>query len=163
MCLLKAFLCNTSVSQTKEHPRLLCTDAHGMLCFTCFCLIIDNKMHPQQLHSKQIIDLLRKQKCVGAGIVTIWYNIYGCAEHYICATALYLLSILSQSYNIIIDRGISAPGHVREVVDLLNATYKKFIFHLISTVQLPGIKRFDTQMEVQTATQNTDMSLAPNF
>ena len=43
---------------------------------------------------------------------------------------------------------ISAPGHGREVADVLNATEKRFIFHLMATVKLPGSKRFDTQMAV---------------
>ena len=42
---------------------------------------------------------------------TMWENIDGCAEHYICGSSLYLLSILPQAFNIIIDRGISAPGN----------------------------------------------------
>ena len=79
-------------------------------------------------------------------------NIDGCADNYICDKALYLLSISSQSNNIIIDRGISKPGHDREVANGLNATDKRFILHLMATVQLPGSKWFDTQMEVHTAT-----------
>ena len=73
------------------------------------------------------------------------------------------MPILLQSYNIIIYSGISAPGHVREVVDGINATHKKFIFHMMATVQFPCIKLFDAQMVVHTATQNTDMSLALEF
>ena len=66
-------------------------------------------------------------------------------------------------YVIIIDRGFSAPGHGRDVVDVLNATYKRFIFHLTATFQLPGSKLFYAQMTVHTATQNTDVSLAQEF
>ena len=73
------------------------------------------------------------------------------------------MSILSQSYNIIIDRGIGAPGHGREVIYGLKATEKRFIFHLMATVQLPGSKRFDTQMVVHTVTKNTDVSLEQEF
>ena len=57
---------------------------------------------------------------------------------------LILLSILSQPYNIIIDHGISAPGHGREVLDVLNATEKSFVFRLMDTFQIPGSERFDT-------------------
>ena len=62
----------------------------------------------------------------------------GCAEQYRCTTVIYLLSMLSQLYNSIIGIGIIAPGHVREVVDGLNATKKWFISMLMPTVQLPG-------------------------
>ena len=59
---------------------------------------------------------------------------------------MYLMSVMSRFYYIIIDRGISAPGHDKEVVDGLNAVYKLYIYQLISTVQIPGSKIFDSQM-----------------
>ena len=48
------------------------------------------------------------------------------------------MSVMSQTYSIIIDWGISAPGHVKEVVDGLNAVDKSYIYQLMSRVQLPG-------------------------
>ena len=107
--------------------------------------------------------MLKISKCLGYGHIIIWDNIYVCDEHYKCATALYLLYILLKSYSRIIDRGISAPINVRDVVYGLNDTDKRFIFHLMATVQLAGSKRFDTQMAVHTVTQNTDVSLALEF
>ena len=41
-----------------------------------------------------------------------------------------------QYYSFIIDRGISAPGHDKEVVDGLYAVDKCYIYQLISNVQL---------------------------
>ena len=73
------------------------------------------------------------------------------------------MSILLQSYNIIIDRDISAPRHGRDIVYGLNATEKWSILHLMATIQLPDSKRFDTQIYVHTETQNTDESLALEF
>ena len=73
---------------------------------------------------------------------TIWENTYGCAEQYRCATALYLMSVLSQRHSIIFDRGISAPVQGKEVVDGLNSIDKRYMYQLMSTVQLPGSKRF---------------------
>ena len=87
-----------------------------------------------------------------SGLITTWQNTYGCADHYICATALYLFIVLLKSFNINIENGISAPGHDREVVDVLNATQKSFIFHLMYTIQISGSERFDTKMKVHTAT-----------
>ena len=43
-----------------------------------------------------------------------------------------------------IDRGISAPGHVKEVVDGLNAIDKRYIYQLMPNVQLPESNRFDS-------------------
>ena len=69
---------------------------------------------------------------------TIWENTDGCAEQYICDTALYLMSVLSQRHSIIFDRDISALGHGKEVVDGLNAIEKRYMYQLMSTVKLPG-------------------------
>ena len=50
---------------------------------------------------------------------------------------------MSQTYSIIIDWGISEPGHEKEEVDGLNAVDKRYIYQLMSKVQLPGSIRFD--------------------
>ena len=67
---------------------------------------------------------------------------------------------MSQTYSIIIDRSISAPGHGKEVVDVINAVDKRRIYQLISKVQLPGSVIFDSQIKTQTGTENKDVSLA---
>ena len=46
--------------------------------------------------------------------------------------------MLSQEFSVIIDHGVSVPGHVREVLDGLNSTVKRFIFQLMSTAKLAG-------------------------
>ena len=51
---------------------------------------------------------------------------------------------MSQCDSVIIDRGISEPGNGKEVVDGLNAVYTSYIYKLISNVQLPGKKIFDS-------------------
>ena len=43
--------------------------------------------------------------------ITIWDNTDGCTKKYICATELYLLSMLYHVYNILIDCGVGEPGH----------------------------------------------------
>ena len=84
---------------------------------------------------------------------TIWENTDGCAKQYRCASALYLMSVMSQTYSIIIDRGISAPGHGKELVYGLNAVDKCYIYQLMSKVQLPGSVRFDSQIKIHTGTE----------
>ena len=76
---------------------------------------------------------------------------------------MYIMSAMSQCYSIIIDRGISAPGHGKEVVDGLNAFHKRYIYQLISNVQLPGSNIFDSQMQMHTGNQKYDVSLAKEF
>ena len=91
--------------------------------------------------------MLKNRQNIFSDIINSWYNTYGCADQYIFATALYLLSILLQAFNIIIDRGISVQVHGKEVVDGLNYTHKRFIFHLMATIKLPGSQRIDTKMK----------------
>ena len=69
---------------------------------------------------------------------TIWENTDVCADQYRCASTLYLLSVMLQFYSIIVDHGISAPGHGKEAVDGMNAIYKSYIYQLMSNVQLAG-------------------------
>ena len=49
------------------------------------------------------------------------------------------------------------------MVDVLNAVDKRYIYQLISKVQLPGSFRFDSQIKIHTGTENKDLSLAKEF
>ena len=71
-----------------------------------------------------------------------------CAKQYRCASALYIMSVMSQCYSVIIYRGISAPGHGKEVLDGLNYVDKRCIYQFMSTVQLPVAIRFDSQIKI---------------
>ena len=73
------------------------------------------------------------------------------------------MSMMSQTYSIIIDRGISAPGHGKEVVDGLNAVDKHYMYKLVSRVQLHGSAIFDSQIKMHTGTENKDLSLGHEF
>ena len=90
----------------------------------------------------------------------IWEITFGCAEQYICTYALYLMSVLLQCYAVINDWGIGAPGHGKELLYRLNAIDKRYIYQLMSNFKLSGSKLFDSQMQMQTSTQNNDISLA---
>ena len=46
------------------------------------------------------------------------------------------------------------------MVDVLNAVDKRYIYQLMSKVQLPGSVRFDSQIKMHTGTENKDVSLA---
>ena len=73
------------------------------------------------------------------------------------------MSVMSQCYSIIIDQGISAPGHVKVVVYGLNYVDKCYIYQLISTVQLNGSNIFDYHMKMHTGNQKYYVSLAEEF
>ena len=70
------------------------------------------------------------------------------------------MSIRSQCYSVIIDCGISAPVHGKEVVVVINAIDKRYIYQLMSNVQLLGSKLFDLRIIMHSFTQNNDVSLA---
>ena len=48
-------------------------------------------------------------------------------------------------------------------MDGLNAVDKRYTYQLISKVQLPGSVRFDSQIKMQTGTENKYVSLAKEF
>ena len=73
------------------------------------------------------------------------------------------MSVMSQCYFVITDRGISAPEHVKEFVDGLNYVHKRYIYHFISNVQLPGSKIFDSHIKMHTGNQNNYVSLVKEF
>ena len=55
-----------------------------------------------------------------SSLSTIWGNNDGCVEQYTCASELQLMPVMPKCYSVIIDSGISAPGHSKEVVEGLN-------------------------------------------
>ena len=64
---------------------------------------------------------------------------------------------MSQTYSIIIDCGISVPGHGEKVLDGLNTVDKHYIYQLMSRVQLTGSVRIYSQIKVYTGTENKDV------
>ena len=58
-----------------------------------------------------MIKLLKDKIILTSSLFTIWENTDGCTEQYICASAPYLISVMSQCYEVTIDRVISAPVH----------------------------------------------------
>ena len=66
-----------------------------------------------------------------------------------------------QCYSIIIDRDISSPVHGKEVVDGFNAIGKRYMYKLMSNVQLTGSRTFDSQILMNSCRhKKNDVSLA---
>ena len=57
----------------------------------------------------------------------VWKDANGCAKQYRCALAIFLITVLSSSYSIIMDIENNAPGHLKNVVDGLNETNKRYL------------------------------------
>ena len=90
-------------------------------------------------------------------------NTYGCNYQYICATVLYLLSILSHAYNFVIGRCFGGPRHGKGVIDGLNATDRRFLYNVDKTVQLTSAATNNSQMVIHTEMSNTYISLVRVF
>ena len=75
----------------------------------------DSKQDPATTiaHRKCIIEMLNQRKIMTIRISNIWENMDGFDEHYTYDTALYLMSMLSPAYFIIIDHNINILEHSR--------------------------------------------------
>ena len=61
------------------------------------------------------------------GMPTVWDDHNSCSKQYICALAIYLMTVLSSSYGIITNRAINSSVQGNNVVDGLNATEKNYL------------------------------------
>ena len=95
-----------------------------MQCFIIFLDDIKQDTATTTANIKRFIELLKERKVLASSLSVILENTDGCAEKYRCASELYLMSVMSQCYSVIIDRGISAHGHGKEVVNGINAIKK---------------------------------------
>ena len=57
----------------------------------------------------------------------VWEYTNGCAKQYMRALAIYLMNVLSNLYDIIMDVAINATGNRKNVIDGLNATDKRYL------------------------------------
>ena len=57
----------------------------------------------------------------------MWDQTDGCAKRYRCSIAYYMMSYLSKSYQIVLDRAVDTPGHGKDVVDVFNAVQKRYL------------------------------------
>ena len=73
------------------------------------------------------------------------------------------MSVLYQRPSIIFYWGISSNGHRKEVVDSLNDIYKRYMYQLMSTVQLTVSKTFEKHILMHYCTPKKDVSLAKEF
>ena len=61
------------------------------------------------------------------GIPKLREDTDGCANKYRCALDIYLMTVLSSSYGIIMDRVINETVHGNNFVDRINATEKLYL------------------------------------
>ena len=84
-----------------------------------------NKMHLIHMLIYFIYLIIYDSGMSVCGMWTVWEDIDGCAKQYSCDLDINLMTVLSYSYGIIMDRDINAPGHGNIVFDELNAMEKR--------------------------------------
>ena len=57
----------------------------------------------------------------------------------------------SHAHDILIYSGVGSYGYGKYVLDGLNATYKRYLSMLITTVQLPNATKNNSQMVIHTS------------
>ena len=65
---------------------------------------------------------------------TVWECTGGCAKQYKRVLDIYLMTVISSSYVIIMDSAVNAPGHRNNVFDGLNSTAKMFLKEQIELI-----------------------------
>ena len=69
------------------------------------------------------------------GMSKVWWDTDGCTDKYRCALDIYLMTVLSSSYGIIMNLEINAPGNGNNVVYGLNVMYR---FYLKEQMEIVG-------------------------
>ena len=91
----------------------------------------------------------------------MWDQIYGCAKQYRCSIALYLVSYLSKSYQIVLDRSVDIPGHGKDVVDGFNAVQKRYLATCLRMRSTTEKDKIDSKrMCVEAMTEKVEVSFS---
>ena len=84
----------------------------------------------------------------------MWYQTDECAKQYMCSIAYYLMSYLSTSYQIVLDRSVDTPGHGKDVVDGFNAVQKRYLATCLRMRSTPEKDNIDSKhMSVEAMTE----------
>ena len=84
----------------------------------------------------------------------MWDQTDECAKQYRCCIAYYLMSYLSTSYQIVLDRAVDAPGHGKYVVDGFNAVHKLYLVTCLRMCNTPEKDKIDSKrMRVEAMTE----------
>ena len=92
---------------------------------------------------------------------TILDQTYGCVKQYRCSIAYYLMSFLSKSYQIVLDRRVDTPGHGKDVVDGFNAVQKRYLVTFLRMSSTPEVDNIDSmRMHVDAMTKKGEVSFS---
>ena len=77
-----------------------------------------------RVHMVHILKIFLESGKIVSGMSKVWEDTDGCENQHMCDLVIYLMTVLSSSYGIIMHRAINAPVHKNNVVDGLNETYR---------------------------------------
>ena len=91
----------------------------------------------------------------------MWDQTYRCAKQYRCSIAYSLMSYLSKSYQIVLDRAVDTPGHRKYVVDGFNAVQKQYLATCFRMNSTPEKDNIDINcMSVEAMTEKGEVSFS---
>ena len=91
----------------------------------------------------------------------MWDQTDGCAKQYRCSIACYLMSYLSTSYQIVLDRAVDIPSHGKDVVFGFNAVQKQYLATCLRIRITPEKDKIDSKlMRVEAMTEKGEGSFA---
>ena len=92
---------------------------------------------------------------------TMWDQTDGCAKQYRCSIAYYMISFLSESYQIVLDRAVDTPGHGKYGMDGFNAVQKRYLDTCLRMSSTPEVDKIDSKrMRVDAMTKKGEVSFA---
>ena len=90
---------------------------------------------------------------------TMWDQTDGCAKQYRCSIAYYLMSYLSTSYQIVLDKAVDTPGHGKDIVDGFNAVQKRYLASCLRMPSTPEKHKTDSKhMRVEAMAEKGEVS-----
>ena len=61
-----------------------------------------------------------------------------------CSIAYYLMSFLSKSYQIVLDRAFDTPGHGKYILDGFNAIQKQYLANCLRIHSTPEVENIES-------------------
>ena len=90
-------------------------------------------------------------------------NMDVCAQQYLCATALFILSCLLHSSNVIIDCVISDIFHGKNVVYGTNTADKRFLIDMMNKTQFNRVQEENNRIASHYSTPDVSVSLEKEY
>ena len=91
----------------------------------------------------------------------MWDQTDRCAKQYRCSIAYYLMSYLSKSYQIVIDRAVDTLSHGQYVVGVFNDVQKQYLATCLRMRSTPEKYKIDSKrMRVEAMTEKGEVSFA---